>query len=93
MILVNPPHGHFSQEHLNHVIGEMRKRGAPRLRAYFDGEIWHAREGTHRLRAAKALGLTPILIPAPWQRTGAALTRARYAAMRNAHVFEGAGAT
>ncbi len=86
-VLVNPLHHYFTPTHLDHVIGEMRKRGAPVLRAYHDGEVWHAREGTHRLRAALALGLTPVLVPVPWWRTRASLERARYAAIRNAHTF------
>ena len=87
-VIVNPPHAHFRPAHLERVIGEMRTRGAPVLRAYFDGEVWHAREGTHRLRAAKALGLTPVLVPVPWPRTRKALVRAQVAAVLHAHVFE-----
>ncbi len=88
MILVNPLHAHFRQAHLEHVIAEMRVRGAPRLRAYFDGEVWHASEGTHRLRAAKFLGLAPVMVRRPWPKTSAALERARFAAILNAHSFE-----
>lgn len=87
MTIVNPLHEHFRPAHLEHVIGEMRRRGAPRLRAFFDGEVWHCQEGTHRLRAAKALGVAPIMVPVPWRRTAAALERARYAAIRCGHVF------
>lgn len=50
--------------------------------------MWHAREGTHRLRAALALGLAPVLVPVQWRRTAAALARARIAAVRHAHTFE-----
>ncbi len=87
-VLVTPLHAHFRQDHLEHVIGEMRRRGPPVLRAYFDGEVWYAREGTHRLRAAKILGVVPILRSVPWWRTRASLERARFAAVRNAHEFE-----
>jgi hypothetical protein len=88
-IVVNPLHGHFDPVRLTAVTTQMRARGAPVLRAYYDAEVdcWHAREGTHRLRAARALGLTPVLVPAPWPRSRDALTRARFLAARNAHVF------
>lgn len=89
-VTVNPLHAHYRPAHLDHVIGEMRRRGPPVLRACWDAEagIWHAREGTHRLRAAVALGLAPVLIPVPWKRSEASRERARYAAKRNAHVFD-----
>lgn len=88
MTIVNPLHHYYRPAHLAHVIGEMRRLGPPRLRGYFDGEVWHMREGTHRLRAAKALGLAPVLVPVPWRKTRAALERARFAAVRNGHVFD-----
>ena len=85
---VNPLHGYYRQEHLEHVVAEMMRLGPPVLRAHYDGEMWHAREGTHRLRAAKLLGLAPILVPVPWGRTRSALERARIAATINGHDFE-----
>lgn len=88
MILVNPLHHYYREDHLEHVKAEMRRRGSPVLRGHFDGEIWHMREGTHRLRAAKALGIAPTLVPIPWWRSKAALERARYAAVLRAHEFE-----
>jgi hypothetical protein len=45
------------------------------------------REGTHRLRAAKALGLAPVIVPVPWRKTRAALERAGFAAIQRGHVF------
>lgn len=87
-VVVNPLHHYFRPAHLEHVIGEMRRRGAPVLRAYFDGEIWHAREGTHRLRAAKALGIAPILVPVPWPKSRSSLARARFSAPLTAHLFD-----
>lgn len=87
-VLVNPLHHYFRQSHLEHVKREMVRRGPPVLRAHFDGEVWHAQEGTHRLRAAKALGVVPVLINVPWPRTRAALERARFSAILNAHVFD-----
>jgi hypothetical protein len=88
VILVNPLHDYYRPAHLEHVIGEMRKRGAPVIRAHFDGEVWHAREGTHRLRACKALGIAPVLVPVRWKRSRDSLARARVAASRFAHAFE-----
>lgn len=89
-VLVTPLHHYYSPSHLVEVIGKMQNLGPPVLRAYFDEEIgaWHAREGTHRLRAAKALGLAPILVPVPWKRSKAALERCRFASLRFGHFFE-----
>lgn len=87
MILVNPLHHYYRPEHLQHVIREMQRRGPPVLRAHFDGEVWHCMEGTHRLRAALALGLAPMLRPVPWRRSAVALERARFGAMRQSHSF------
>lgn len=88
MTIVTPLHAHFSPAHLDHVVGEMRRRGAPRIRAYHDtvSGAWYALEGTHRLRAAVALDVVPILVPVRWPRSGAALERARHA-LRRAHAF------
>lgn len=38
------------------------------LRAVWDsgGACWYAIEGTHRLHAARALGLLPALLPVTW---------------------------
>ena len=88
MVLVNPLHAYYRPQHLEHVMAEMAWRGLPVLRAYWDGEVWHAREGTHRLRAAKALGMVPVMVPIRWGRTRAALVRARVAATRNGHRFD-----
>jgi hypothetical protein len=45
--------------HLAKVQEEMLTLGAPRVRAVYDGEVYWAVEGTHRLAAAHALGLLP----------------------------------
>lgn len=89
MTRVNPLHWYHRQDHLARVVSEMRHRGAPVIRASWDAAagVWHAREGTHRLRAALALGLTPVLVPVPWRRSEQALRRARVAASRYAHEF------
>ena len=86
-IVVAPLHRYYRPAHLEHVISQMRVLGAPRIRAYCDGETWFAREGTHRLRAAKALGIAPVLVPVPWWRSRAALNRAHFAALDYGHVF------
>ncbi len=87
VVLVNPLHWYFSPSHLAHVIGVMQRLGPPVIRAYFDGEMWHAREGTHRLRACLVLGIAPRLVPSKWPKSKAALERARLGALRRAHVF------
>ncbi len=91
-VRINPPHGHYREAHLAHVVSEMRRRGAPVLRACWDAETatWFAREGTHRLRAAKPLGLAPVLVPVRWHRSAAGRVRARHLADRHAHTFEAA---
>lgn len=89
-VVVNPLHGYYRPDHLARVMADMARLGPPVLRASWDEEagIWHAQEGTHRLRAAKALGLVPVMVPVPWKRTREARVRARHAATRYAHVFE-----
>lgn len=84
---VCPLHHYYSPDHLAHVIKQMRVLGPPVLRGHFDGSTWFAREGTHRLRAAKALGLMPIMVNTPWPKSREALRRAQYAADARAHVF------
>lgn len=89
-VFVNPPHHRFRPDHLDHVIAEMCRRGPPVIRASWDAQhgVWHAREGTHRLRAALALGLVPVIVRVLWNRTTKARERARFAALRNAHAFD-----
>lgn len=89
LVIVAPLHRYFSPDHLVDVIGEMRRRGAPTLRAYFDASsgAWLAREGTHRLRAAFLLRVAPVLISITWWRSGAALERARFAAIEYGYAF------
>ena len=56
-------HKQYSEEHLAKVTEEMKELGAPTIRAIWSemyGE-WMAVEGCHRIRAAKTLGLTPII--------------------------------
>lgn len=49
-------------EKLETVKSEMRALGAPTIRAVWCGDCWRAVEGSHRLAAAHALGLTPNII-------------------------------
>jgi hypothetical protein len=90
MTFVTPLHEHFSPTRLAHVLAEMVRRGPPRIRAYLDVATgsWFALEGTHRLRAARALGLAPILISSSWPRRKSALEQARFAALTRGHEFE-----
>lgn len=90
MIVVTPLHEHFSPPHLEHVVSEMRRLGAPRIRAYLDVETgaWLAQEGTHRLRAALRLGIAPVMVHVRWPRSREALERARFAAIERGHVFD-----
>lgn len=54
-------HDHFDEAHLAEVIEEMKTLGAPTIKAVWMEcfNHWAALEGCHRIRAAKALGLTP----------------------------------
>lgn len=87
--VVCPLHEHYDPEHLEHVVSEMTRRGPPRIRASLDPVTgaWFAAEGTHRLRAAKRLGLAPVMVPVPWRRGRKALEAARHAAAIRGHVF------
>lgn len=62
----------------------------PRIRAYYDSVsgAWMAQEGTHRLRAARLLGMVPVMVPVRWPRSSKALARARFAAFLRGHDFE-----
>ncbi len=59
------PHTQYSAEHLAKVTTEMAERGSPTIKAIWVEayNAWVAIEGTHRLRAAAALGL-PVMIDA-----------------------------
>jgi hypothetical protein len=63
-------HSHFDGKHLIEVMTEMLTLGAPIIRAVDlgDGE-WQALEGCHRIRAAHALGLTPIINEVEYSET------------------------
>lgn len=57
-------HSHYNEDHLEAVKAEMLKIGSPKIRAVWMESLGHfaAIEGCHRIRAAKALGLTPEII-------------------------------
>ena len=87
-MIVCPLHWYYSAEHLADVRAEMLTRGPPVLRGYLDASgVFLLREGTHRIRAAHALGLAPVLVPIPWWRARARLESARVAASRRGLEF------
>lgn len=64
MTLIKIYHNHYSEEHLEDVKNKMEALGAPKIKAIWVEEFdcWQATEGCHRIRAAKILGLTPVII-------------------------------
>ncbi len=62
-MLIALTHNHFDESHLEEVKKEMIKLGAPTIKAVWMEVFghWAAMEGCHRIRAAKELGLTPII--------------------------------
>ena len=64
-------HSNYNQEHLDAVQSEMVERGVPVIRAIWSEchGLWMAIEGCHRLRAAQALGITPIIKDITAQKT------------------------
>jgi hypothetical protein len=56
-------HRHYNEGHLASVTEEMRTLGVPTIKAVWmeTWQMWVAMEGCHRLRAAHALGLTPVI--------------------------------
>lgn len=56
-------HKSYNEQHLAAVKSEMERRGAPVIRCIWSEMhgLWLAVEGCHRIRAARALGLTPIV--------------------------------
>lgn len=70
-MIITPLHRHFSPSHLADVVAAMRIMGPPRIRAYYDATsgAWFALEGTHRLRAALQLGMSPVMVPVRWPRS------------------------
>ena len=56
-------HNHYDEQHLADVQAEMTRLGAPTIKAVWMPcyDMWAALEGCHRIRAAHALGLTPVI--------------------------------
>ena len=56
-------HSDYNESHLADVITEMKTLGAPEIKAvHMPGyDAYVAIEGCHRIRAAAALGLTPVI--------------------------------
>lgn len=65
------PHDHFDTAHLETVKAEMATLGAPVIKAVWMEcyGAWVALEGTHRLLAAQALGLSPEIEEIEWSDT------------------------
>ncbi|MET4683670.1 hypothetical protein [Brevundimonas faecalis] len=55
------PHADYDADHLAKVIEEMKVLGAPTIKAVDCGEHYVALEGSHRIRAAQALGMEVII--------------------------------
>ena len=64
-------HNHYSKTHLDQVKQKMQVLGPPTIRAIWSATygMWMAIEGCHRLRAAKDLGVTPIISDVSGQQT------------------------
>ena len=57
------------QEHLAEVIDDMRTLGAPIVHAVDCGEYYVALEGSHRVTAARSLGLVPTIVAIDYEDT------------------------
>jgi hypothetical protein len=64
-ITIVAPHETFPAK-LAAVKAEMEKLGPPTIRAFFNGEIWLAVEGSHRIAAAAELGIPVEIDPMKW---------------------------
>ncbi|HOV70373.1 MAG TPA: hypothetical protein PLZ84_08635 [Clostridia bacterium] len=71
MITIALMHAEYDKKHLEEVKKIMEVKGAPTIRAIWSDMygIWLAIEGCHRIRAAKELGLTPIIKDVSNQKT------------------------
>ena len=54
-------HKYYDREHLETVKKEMEQRGTPTIKAVWvdHADYYQSLEGSHRIRAAKELGITP----------------------------------
>ena len=57
-------HKHYDKKHLENIKNEMLEMGTPEIKMIFNESqgVWMAIEGSHRLRAAKELNITPEII-------------------------------
>ena len=64
-------HPQYDDEHLQQVIAEMQIKGAPVIRCIWSKNYscYFAVEGCHRLRAAAALNINPIIKDISAQKT------------------------
>jgi len=64
-------HDHYDEKHLADVKAEMKKLGAPTIKAVYlaGNDHYAALEGTHRILAAKDLGLVPIIDTIDYDKT------------------------
>lgn len=64
-------HAHYEEDRLASVTAEMLRLGAPKVKAVWSSAVdaWAALEGAHRLRAARALGLVPVIEKMPYSTT------------------------
>lgn len=61
-------HDHYDEAHLDAVTEEMKSLGAPTIKAIYlpAYDAWMALEGCHRIRAAHALGIEPVIDEQEW---------------------------
>lgn len=64
--IISPLHDSYDMTKLCIITREMESLGSPRIRAVFDGEIYRAIEGSHRLAVAHGLSLFPEIIEVEW---------------------------
>lgn len=71
MVSIALYHKHSDEKHLNEVKEKMKTLGAPSVRAIWSEMygMWLSIEGCHRIRAAKELGLMPVIINVGDQKT------------------------
>lgn len=64
-------HNHYNETHLEEVKNIMSVKGAPKIRAIWSEVygMWMAVEGCHRLRAAEALNILPIIVDVSDKKT------------------------
>lgn len=86
-MIVCPLHLYYSPEHLADVTATMQVLGSPVLRGHYHDGVVYLAEGTHRIRAAHALGVVPTIRRIAWWRGRQALVNAGHAAERRGLAF------